>query len=126
MNNPIYTLMKSARREDISIVLNFKEQIFVRRWLEKYMPGLKLKFGNVSLTNSFFGQPGLPVDNSSRPWIIEPIRMPMTRKYLQIWSSENAGAQSGPSNVIIGKKIISPDPNMFSTYIQEIKDLANS
>lgn len=130
MNDPIYTLMKCARREDISILLNFGEQTMVKKWISKNMPGVKFILGNVSLTNEFFGGKW-PVDfaqdNVSKPWIFDVPVLPKSREKLRIWSKENIGNLVDPASarVIFGKKIVAARPSVFASYTTELSQMVN-
>lgn len=130
MNDPIYTLVKSAYREDISILLNFGEQTLVKKWIAINMPGVKFILGNVSLTNEFFGNK-FPVnfvqDNVSKPWIFDTLAMPKSREKLQIWSKENIGniVDQSTMRIIFGKKIRTARPAVFSNFMIELGQMVN-
>jgi hypothetical protein len=127
MNDPIYTMMKAARREDIAILLNYGEQGMLRKWLEVNMPGTKLVLGNVDMTNSFF-EGAIAHDNERKPWIVEPIRMPKSRTILTPWTTENAEPIMKPHGIlelVSGKKIRVADPTVFSRYMAEIAELSS-
>lgn len=127
MNDPIYTMMKAARREDITILLNYGEQGMLRRWLEANMPDTKLVLGNVDTSNSFFG--GATAHNNERkPWIVEPMKMPKSRVALTPWTTENAEPIMKPHGIlelVSGKKIRVADPTVFGRYMAEIDEIAN-
>lgn len=125
MNDPIYTLMKCARREDISILLNFGEQTMVKKWLAINMPGVKTIFGNVSLTNDFFRTcpDGIERDNTPKPWIFNPPVMPKSREKLRIWSKVNDGQLIADGKLLIGKKITVAKPAVFGLYMTELRQL---
>jgi hypothetical protein len=128
MNDPIYTMMKSARREDISILLNFNEEGMLRRWLEVNMPDVKLILGNVDMTNNFFGSWTNEHNNAQLPWITHPIVTPKSRFALTPWTTENAEPLYRPRgyvDLIFGKKINIANPEIFSRYMAEIDEIAS-
>lgn len=129
MNDPIYTMMKAARREDITILLNYGEQGMLRKWLEVNMPDTKLILGNVDMSNSFFGTNPTGVHNNERkPWITDPIVMPKSRTVLTPWTTENAEPIVRPHGIlelVSGKKIRIADPTVFSRYMVEIEEIAS-
>ena len=131
MSDPIYTMMKAARREDITILLNYNEQGMLRKWLDVNMPDTKLVLGNVDMTNSFFGAAGTSGgihNNERRPWVTDPIAMPKSRTLLTPWTTENAEPivkPHGMLELVSGKKIQIADPTVFARYMAEIKEIAS-
>lgn len=138
MNDPIYTMMKAAKREDITILLNYNEESMLRRWFEENMPESKLTFGNVSPMNIFF-KPVVTIndgsiwsnknaeDNEPKAWVLDPIVMPKSRTELTPWTSENAEPLKKGGGIIepiFGKKINVANPTIFSSYMKEVRDLA--
>jgi hypothetical protein len=130
MNDPIYTMMKAARREDITILLNLNEEGMLRRWFEVNMPDVKLILGNVDPSNSFFGKVAARNgihDNNKKPWIRDIPIMPKSRTVLTPWTTENAEPIQRPHGFlepISGKKIKVADATVFSRYMAEIEEIA--
>lgn len=60
MYDPVALMLKCARREGITILINYKEQQLMQQWMAINMPGIPMTAGNVSLQHPFYTSEARP------------------------------------------------------------------